>query len=71
MHARKALLAGVPAALLDEVTGEAAAGRALGPGQVTTRQNRLARLVPLKYDYAYRLKARHPQHPTHAISSTT
>ena len=32
----------------------------MGAGTVTTRQNRLASLVPLRYEFAHRLKREHP-----------
>eukprot|EP01044_Picomonas_judraskeda_P000901 COSAG03_NODE_45_length_16899_cov_157.747202_4_plen_332_part_00 len=61
VHSRKALLSGLPPAFkqlpLDE---EAASGRAGGAGFVTTRQNRLQELVPLRYDFPQRLRRELP-----------
>ena len=61
VHSRKALLSGLPPAFkqlpLDE---EAVAGRAGGAGFVTTRQNRLQELVPLRYDFPQRLRRELP-----------
>ena len=46
VHARKALLGGLPS----PAAGASSQAKA-GPRFVTTRQNRLAELVPLRYDY--------------------
>jgi tRNA-dihydrouridine synthase A len=52
IHARKALLNGLP----DGVSAPQPSSR----GAVTTKQNRLAAIVPLRYEYVHRLKAELP-----------
>jgi tRNA-dihydrouridine synthase len=61
VHSRKALLGGLPPGfkqlLLDD---EAARAGSSSVGFVTTRQNRLQELVPLRYDFPRRLKLELP-----------